>query len=155
MLQADILNIVFSTTMIYLFVVGGMRIFGKTEVSQLSLVDLVFLMLLGNAVQNAMVGSDTTLGGGLIAAITLFVMNWVMKKFNFHHPKVLSFIQGGPVVLIKDGKLIDKNIRKSLITENELMEIIRQHGFHSLTEVDLAILEEDGKISVLDKRTNN
>lgn len=82
-LQSDIINIIVSTTLVYVFVVGAMRIFGKSEIAQLSLIDLVFIMLLGNAVQNAMVGSDTSLVGGLIAAITLFVMDWLIKKFNF------------------------------------------------------------------------
>lgn len=151
-LQSDIINIIVSTTLVYVFVVGAMRIFGKSEIAQLSLIDLVFIMLLGNAVQNAMVGSDTSLVGGLIAAITLFVMDWLIKKFNFDHPHFLDSIQGGPTVLIHNGKTINDNIKKSMITNEELMEAIRQHGIADPRDVDLAILEEDGSISVLEKK---
>ena len=141
-----------STAFIYLFVIGAMRIFGKTEIAQLSVIDLVFIMLLGNAVQNAMVGSNTTLIGGFIAATTLYIMNWIFKLINFKYPHLFSSIEGGPTILIKDGRPCLDNLKRVHINNEEFLEALREHGVEHLVEVDLAILEEDGNISVLQKK---
>ena len=145
------LNIVFSSASVYLFITIAIRIFGKKELAQLSVIDLVFVLLISNAVQNAMVGSDSSLLGGIVAALTLFILNYFFKLLLFKSNKFKILIEGEPVILVSKGKVIDKNLRKEKITFNELLEVVREHGVSDINEVDLAILEVDGNISVLSK----
>jgi uncharacterized membrane protein YcaP (DUF421 family) len=149
LLANNYVRIIFSTLVIYLFIVIAIRLFGKKELAQLSVVDMVFILLISNAVQNAMVGPDSTLSGGLVAASTLFVVNYVFKYLQFRFPKLGKIIEGEAIMLIYKGKILDEHVRKAQITLDELLEAVREHGVPSVTEVDLAILEVDGNISVL------
>jgi Predicted membrane protein len=151
-LQNNYIRIILSSMTVYLFVIIAIRLFGKKELSQLSVIDLVFVLLISNSVQNAMVGSDSTLLGGLIAASSLFIVNYIFKQFIYHSPKFSKLIQGESILLIYDGVPNQKNIAASMLTMDELMEAIREHGVSRIEDVDLAILEVDGNISVL---TNN
>jgi len=137
---------------IYLFIIIAFRILGKKELSQLSIVDLVFILLISNAVQNAMVGSNTTLAGGLVAAATLFIANFLFKQLMYRFPRLDNWVEGEALMLIYDGKLIAKNTTKARITYQEIMEILREHGVSAIEEVDLAVLEVDGNISVLSEK---
>ena len=148
-LQNGYVLIVLSTAAVYLFIVVALRLFGKSEISQLSVTDLVFIMLLSNAVQNAMVGSDSSLSGGLVAAATLFVVNLVFKQCLYRFPRFGRFLQGESLMLIYKGKTNTENLRKAKLTQDELLEAVREHGVSSVSEVDLAVLEVDGNISVL------
>lgn len=142
-------QIIYSSVAVYLFIVLLIRIFGKQELAQLSVFDLVFIMLIGNAVQNAMVGSDTTLSGGLAAAGALFLINYLVKYFTYKFPKLNKIIQGKAIMLVYKGELLKENMAKAKISLAELEEAIREHGVSSIAEVDLAVLEIDGSISVL------
>ena len=152
------LPIVISSASVYLFIVFAIRLFGKREFAQLSIIDLVFVLLISNAVQNAMVGADTTLLGGLVAASTLFVINFILKALTSRFPFLQTFIAGQSVVLIYKGVVNEENLRKVHISINELIESVHEHGSLSVTDVDLAVLETDGNISVISddfkKRTN-
>jgi uncharacterized membrane protein YcaP (DUF421 family) len=141
--------IIFSSASVYIFIICAIRLFGKKEFAQLSVVDLVFVLLISNAVQNAMVGPDTTLLGGIIAATTLFVVNASFKYLLYRYPVLNDLIAGEPKVLIYKGRVDDRNLRNEHISVNELLETIHEHGCHSIEEVDLAVLETDGNISVL------
>ena len=134
---------------VYLFIVFAIRLFGRKELSQLSVVDLVFILLISNAVQNAMVGPDTTLTGGLVAAGALFITNFVLKYIFYRFPKFGRLIQGESLLLIYKGKLNHRNLRKARLTLDEIKEAVREHGVAVIEEVDLAVLEMDGNISVL------
>jgi len=149
LLSNNYVRIIFSTFVIYLFIVIAIRLFGKKELAQLSVVDLVFILLISNAVQNAMVGPDSTLSGGLVAASTLFIVNYALKYLQYRFPKLNKAIEGDATMLIYQGKMIESHMKKAQITEDELMEAVREHGVISVKEVDLAILEIDGSISVL------
>lgn len=151
----EYVKIIFSTVTIYLFIVIAIRLFGKTEVSQLSIVDLVFILLISNSVQNAMVGSNSTLSGGLTAAGALFIVNYLFKQILYRFPKFGRFVQGESLMLIYKGKLIHKNVDKAKLTVDEIMEAIREHGVSTIEEVDLAVLEADGNISVLSNEFNH
>lgn len=140
--------IIVSSFVVYVFIIIGLRLFGKKELAQLSVPDLVFVLLISNAVQNAMVGSNTSLLGGLIAASTLFVANYILKYFFYRFSNVQKLIQGEPVLLVYKGRVNEQNLRKSRITINELMETIREHGTSDIKQVDLVMLEADGNISV-------
>ncbi|MDP2892647.1 MAG: DUF421 domain-containing protein [Bacillota bacterium] len=147
--QNTYVQIVFSSIIVYIFVVVAIRLFGKKELSQLSVIDLVFILLISNAVQNAMVLSNPTLEGGLIAAATLFLVNFILKNVMYHFPKFGKLVQGHPIMLVYKGKMNEKNMRKAKITADEIDEAIREHGVEGIKNVDLAILEVDGNISVL------
>ena len=145
----EYIRIIISSIAVYLFVIVAIRVFGKREISQLSVIDLVFVLLISNSVQNAMVGSNSTLMGGLVAASALFISNYIFKQFLYRFPKLSRFIQGDALLLVYNGKLNQENITKSRITVDEMMEAIREHGVSKIEDVDLAILEVDGNISVL------
>lgn len=147
--QNGYVQIILSTVAVYLFIIIAIRLFGKKELSQLSVVDLVFILLISNSVQNAMVGSNSTLSGGLVAAGALFVVNYIFKQILYHFPKFNRLVQGETVLLIYKGKLMRKNVNKAKLTIDEIMEAIREHGVSEIEEVDLAVLELDGNISVL------
>ncbi len=143
------LQIILSACAIYIFIILAIRLFGKKELSQLSVFDLVFILLISNAVQNAMVLGDNSLLGGIAAALALFVVNYLMKYLQFRFPWFGKALQGDPVMLVYQGKILDSHLKIAKITKDEVLEAIREHGVASEKEVDLAILEVDGNISVL------
>ena len=148
-LSEGYLKIAFSSSVVYLFIILAIRLFGKKELAQLSIIDLVFILLISNAVQNAMVGSDSSLTGGLVAASTLFIINYLFKFLLFRFPKLGNIVQGVELMLIYKGQLNESNMVKARITREELMEAVREHGVPEIREVDLAVLEIDGNISII------
>jgi uncharacterized membrane protein YcaP (DUF421 family) len=142
-------DIILRSIVVYLFIVLALRLFGKKELSQLSVIDLVLVLLISNSVQNAMVGNNTSLLGGLIAATSLFVINWLLKNLIFKSDRLNRFIQGNPLMLIYHGKIIQKHLDKSRMSHDELEAAVREHGVHSISDVNLAVLEVDGNISII------
>jgi uncharacterized membrane protein YcaP (DUF421 family) len=149
MFHNNYIRIILSSVAVYCFIILAIRLFGKKELAQLSVYDLVFILLISNAVQNAMVGPDSTLLGGLVAAASLFVVNYILKQLQFRFPKFGKAIQGEAIMLVFKGKILSSHLEQARITEDELIEVIREHGSASVSEVDLAVLEVDGNISVL------
>ena len=143
------LLIVLSSIAVYLFIIFAIRLFGKKELSQLSVFALVFILLISNAVQNAMVLGNETLYGGLAAALSLFIVNYILKRLQLKFPKFGRIVQGDAIMLVYHGKIIPSHLRLAGISEDEVMQAIREHGVPSIGEVDLAVLEVDGNISVL------
>jgi uncharacterized membrane protein YcaP (DUF421 family) len=143
------LKIVLSSSAVYLFIILAIRLFGKKELAQLSIIDLVFILLISNAVQNAMVGSDSSLAGGLVAASTLFIFNYILKYLMYRFPKLINIVQGAEILLIYKGQMNGANMARARITREELTEAVREHGVSEIREVDLAILEIDGNISII------
>ena len=152
LLNNNYVRIIGSTLAVYVFIVVAIRLFGKKELAQLSVVDLVFILLISNAVQNAMVGPDATLLGGLVAASTLFLVNYLLKYLQYKFPKFGKVVEGDAIMLVYEGKFIDAHLKKARITEDEIMEAVREHGVASIEEVNLAIMEVDGSISVLSNK---
>ena len=148
-MAVEYLKIIFSTTVVYFFIIFALRLFGKKELAQLTTVDLVFILLISNAVQNAMVGPNSTLMGGIVAAGTLFIWDYILKILFYKFNKLDKMIQGNPILLIYKGSVREDNMKKAKITFEELYEAIREHGVSEIKEVDLAMLERDGNISVL------
>jgi len=144
-----ILIIVLRSLAVYIFIVVAIRVFGKREIAQLSITDLVFILLISNAVQNAMVGPDATLLGGLVAAATLFGVNYLFGQLFYKSKRFTSLLEGHPLMLIYEGHVIRDNLNKAQISQEELEAAVREHGVEKISEVDLAILEIDGNISVL------
>lgn len=154
-----ILDVVVRSLCVYLFMIIAIRLFGKNQLSQLNAGDVVLLLLISNAVQNAMVGQDTSLQGGLIAALVLFVANFLLKRLMFSNHSFETFMEDDPVILIKDGVMDQKALDRVKITKDELDEAIREHGVDGIKNVKLSILEVDGNISVIsedekDKQTH-
>lgn len=144
-------EVVIRTFVVYIFIVVAIRLFGKTELTQLSVFDLVFILLISNSVQNAMVGSDSSLMGGLIAAGSLFILNFIIKRISYKNPNFNKFLQGEPIMLVREGTILKKHLDKVKISESELLAAMREHGVAEIKDVDLAILEVDGNISILTK----
>src|SRR3989344_5132012 len=138
--MSSLFFIIASSIIVYLFIITAIRIFGKREISQLSVVDLVFILLISNAVQNAMVGGNINfLIGGLVAAATLFVANYIMGELFFRSKRFSKFVQGEPLMLIYQGKPIIEHLKKAKISDDELEEAIREHGVSHMADVDLAV----------------
>jgi uncharacterized membrane protein YcaP (DUF421 family) len=143
------IEIVLRTLAVYAFMIAALRIFGKKELAQLSVIDLVFILLISNSVQNAMVGPDTSLNGGLVAAGALFLANYTLKQILYRSKKISDLVQGEAILLIYEGEANMENCRKAEITIEELEAAVREHGARDIQKVDLAILEVDGNISVI------
>jgi len=147
-------DIIIRSASVYLFMIIALRIFGKKELSQLNTADVILILLISNSVQNAMVGSDISLVGGLAAASVLFIINFSLKKLMYKFPKFSDFMQEKPEILIHDGKLDFKALSKLNITNDELKEAIREHGIEHFSDVKLAMLEIDGNISIISGNKN-
>jgi uncharacterized membrane protein YcaP (DUF421 family) len=143
------LDIVVRTAIIFAFVAGGLRLGGKREVGQLSITDLVALLLLSNAVQNAMVGNDTSLGGGLIAAGVILLSARVVDLLARRFRSVRRVVIGEPRILIRHGDVMEQALRQEDVSRDELMAALREHGLEQTRDAKLAILEVDGSISVI------
>ena len=142
-------EIVVRTAAVYSVVLVGLRVFGKRQLGQMSIGDLVMILLIANAVQNAMVGTDTSLLGGLVAAVTLLIMNFVVVRAITRSPMGERLFQGGPTLLVKDGAYVLENIRREGLAPDEVDMAIREHGIDAASGVRVAYLEPDGTISVI------
>jgi uncharacterized membrane protein YcaP (DUF421 family) len=148
-IHAPIVEIVYRTIIIYGAIVIGMRVTGARQLGQMTPFDLVLVLLIANAVQNAMVGSDVTIIGGLTAAVTLLALNRVVAFTTDRIPMLRKALEGEPVIVLNNGKLIKKQIDRAGLTEDMIMQSIREHGFDEAKEVRLAVLEVDGTISIV------
>jgi len=138
--------------LVYLFLVIVVRVAGRRELAQLNSFDLIVLMMLANTVQNATIGNDNSMVGGLIGVSALLLANYLVVRFLYHHPRVDSVLEGGPTLLIQDGRVIPDNLAREAITEGELLEAVRKQGLGSVAEVQEAVLESGGVISVVPRK---
>ena len=142
-------NIALRTGTIYLVILIGVRLSGKREVGQMTPFDLTLLLLLSNAVQNAMTGPDTSLLGGVVAALTLLVMNYLLAEASGANRRFRRFIQGSPTLLVHNGEVVPAHMAREHVTLDEIHRALREHNIEGLKDVALAVLEVDGSISVL------
>jgi len=140
------------TIVVYFFLLAGLRLAGKRELGQLNAFDLVVLLLLSNTVQNAIIGPDDTLSGGLIGATTLIVVNWIVVRFLYSHPNLDKIVEGEADCLVRDGKILYENLKKETITVPELELAARKQGFASLDDVEKAMIEVGGALTFVAKR---
>ena len=143
------LEIVLRTTIVYAIILIGIRLAGKREVGQMTPFDLVLLLLISNAVQNAMTGPDTSVSGGIIAAVTLLLINAAVTQLVWKNQKARKVIEGSPTILIRHGRMLEKNLEKERITAESLIQALREHGIAAISDVSIAVLEIDGSISCL------
>src|SRR5579872_3328029 len=126
---------------VYLFLVVLLRIFGKRELAQLNPFDLVVLLSLSNTVQNAIIGNDNSLTGGLVGAFTLLALNYLVVRFLFRHRRLDQLLEGSPTLLIDNGCVLQENLARELLTHAELMTVLHRQGFYVLDEVEQCVLE--------------
>jgi uncharacterized membrane protein YcaP (DUF421 family) len=129
---------------VYIFLVIVLRIFGKRELAQLNPFDLVVLLSLSNTVQNAIIGEDNSVTGGLLGAFTLLAVNYFVVRYFFKHRRLDQIFEGTPTVLIENGRLHKKELAKELLTESELLTVAHRQGFGGLGEVENCVLEPGG-----------
>jgi len=141
--------IVVRTLVVYLAILLGLRLLGKRQIGSISVADLVMILLIANAVQNAMVGPDVSLVGGLVAALVLLVLNFVVIRAAGSSPLGERLLEGGPTLLVKDGRMVDQNLRREGILPEEIETAVREHGIEDVAQVQVAYLEPDGTISVI------
>jgi uncharacterized membrane protein YcaP (DUF421 family) len=130
--------------LVYTFLVIALRIFGKRELAQLNPFDLVVLLSLSNTVQNAIIGNDNSLTGGVLGALALLAMNYAVVRFLFRHRRLDQMLEGKPATLIERGKVCKEALAKELMTHSELTTVLHRQGFDSLSEVERCVLEPGG-----------
>jgi uncharacterized membrane protein YcaP (DUF421 family) len=150
----SVLEKILRPLLIYVFLALALRIAGKRELAQLNTLDFVVLLLLSNTVQNAIIGNDNSVSGGIIGAVTLLAANYLVVKFLFRHPGLEALFEGRPDLLIIDGVLNKPRLAKELITVGELEEAARKQGIESLSEVAKAEIDNDGAIIFVAKRSS-
>ena len=137
---------------VYIFLVIALRVAGKREMAQLNPLDLVVLLTLSNTVQNAIIGEDNSVTGGLIGATTLLVANYFLIRFLYGHEKLEHLVEGDEDVLIENGKIRTDRLKDELITLTELEVAAHKQGFGSLNDVERAVLEPGGTLSFVGKK---
>ena len=147
-LPLPILEKLLRPIIVYLVLVILLRVFGKRELAQLNPFDLVVLLSLSNTVQNAIIGDDNSVSGGLIGAVGLLGINWLVARALFKAPRLTRLIQGGSTVLVSNGKIDAKAMQGESLTHEELMEAIHKQGFTSIHQVGLCELEPSGTFYV-------
>jgi uncharacterized membrane protein YcaP (DUF421 family) len=143
-LPLPLLEKILRPILVYLFLVGFLRIFGKRELAQLNPFDLVVLLSLSNTVQNAMIGEDNSVTGGVIGAFSLLAVNWLLTRILFRTPKLNTIFELSPTVLIRHGVVDWEATKKEALTELELRSVLHKQGFDRYEEVEKCVLEPNG-----------
>ncbi len=146
---STLLDITLRSAVVYVAILIGLRVSGKREIGQLTVFDLVVLLLIANAVQNSMVGPDTSLWGGIVAALALLGINALVARLRLRSPRLRRLVEGSPTVLVLHGQTIPGALRNEGVDEETLQAAIREHGLRDLKAVDMVVLEVDGSISVV------
>jgi uncharacterized membrane protein YcaP (DUF421 family) len=146
---ATALDIALRTIVVYVAILAGLRLSGKREIGQITVFDLVVLLLLANAVQNAMVGPGTSLAGGLLAAAVLLALSAIVVRVRLRWPRLRRVLEGSPTLLVLHGQPLSEGLRREGLDEDALEAAMREHGIGRLTDVEMAVLEVDGTISVV------
>lgn len=146
-----ILETILRGTILYLVLFTMLRVVLKRQSGTVGITDLLVVVLLGDAAQNAMAGNYTSITDGIILLATIVFWAYALDWLGYHAPWMRRFLEAPPLPLVKDGQLLRRNMRKELITEDELMAQVRQQGLESLDEVKAAYMESDGHISVLQR----
>jgi uncharacterized membrane protein YcaP (DUF421 family) len=148
LVQIPLLEKVLRSIAVYLFLVLALRLAGKRELAQLNSLDLVVLLLLSNTVQNAIIGPDNSLLGGLIGATVLLSANYLIVRLGFKYQGLARALGGTPTRLVEHGRTLDGNLRRYLITREELLAAVRRQGARNLKDIEKVVLEANGALTV-------
>lgn len=146
--NVPVVNLIVRGLVVYLSVVILLRVSGKRQMGQMGATEFVAILLISNAVQNSMNGGDNSLTGGLVLACVLIVLSASISYLTFRSSMFRKVFEGTPTLVIRDGKLIEKNLYRESLSEPELHALLRKQGVHHLSEISLAILESDGTLSI-------
>ncbi len=150
-LPIPLLEKILRPIIVYLCLVGFLRIFGKRELAQLNPFDLVVLLSLSNTVQNAIIGDDNSVSGGLVGAFTLLAVNWLLAKVLFKSPKLTRVLEGSSTTLIKDGVVNKKEMERQILSHEDLISVLNKNGFNDPSQVESCVLEPNGTFYVQGK----
>lgn len=150
-LGLPVLEKILRPVIVYVFLVIGLRLAGKRELAQLNPLDLVVLLMLANTVQNAIIGDDTSVTGGLVGAATLLLINYAVVRLLYGRGKVEQWVEGAPDALIENGQVRTERLGKELVSLSELEVAAHKQGFESLDQVESAVLEPGGTIAFTGK----
>lgn len=150
-LGVPLLEKILRPVVVYIFLVVALRLAGKRELAQLNPFDLVVLLTLANTVQSAIIGADDSVLGGIVGASSLLVLDYILVRALYNHPKLSHMVEGKPDLLFAEGKIRQNRLKHELITLEELTAAARRHGFASLREVDKVVLETGGTLTFIGK----
>jgi uncharacterized membrane protein YcaP (DUF421 family) len=151
-LGVPILEKILRPIIVYVFLIVGLRLSGKRELAQLNPFDLIVLLTLSNTVQNAIIGDDNSVTGGIIGATSLLAINYLVVRFLYDHRKIDQIVEGRADILVEDGKVHEHKLKRELITKEELAAAARKQGFDTLSEVRQCILEPGGTLTFIAKK---
>src|SRR5258707_12927377 len=151
-LGGPILEKILRPVIVYIFLIVGLRLSGKRELAQLNPFDLIVLLTLSNTVQNAIIGNDNSVTGGIIGAASLLAINYLVVRFLYDHRKIDQIVEGRADVLVEDGKVHEQKLKRELITKEELAAAARKQGFDTLSDVRHCILEPGGTPTFISKK---
>jgi len=143
------LEAVGATTAVYVFLIAGLRLLGRRQLGQLTVLDLVVVLVLGSAVETAMIHGDTSLRVGLVSAATLLILNRLLTLLLVHSRRFRHLVNGGPMLLVHRGAILDEHLVRAGMTPEDLVEALRARGYEGPEGVRAAVLETDGTVSVV------
>jgi len=148
--QVSLLEKIVRPLVVYLFLLIAFRLAGKRELGQMTPFDLIVLLTISNVLQNAMIGNDNSLGGGIVGALMLFVLNGTLSRAIYRFPGLARILEGEATTLIRNGVIVEPNLRREVMTIEELQRALRKHGldWDEVTRVQQALLELDGTVTV-------
>lgn len=147
-LPLPVLEKILRPVIVYLFLISFLRLFGKRELAQLNPFDLVVLLSLSNTVQNAMIGDDNSVSGGIIGAFSLLTINWLLTRILFRMPRLNNAFEGSPSVLIRHGIVDWAEAKREALTELELRAVLHRQGYNDFDEVEKCVLEPNGNFYI-------
>jgi uncharacterized membrane protein YcaP (DUF421 family) len=151
--EIPVVEKVIRSAVVYLFLLIAFRLAGKRQLGQMTAFDLIVLLVISNVLQNAMIGNDNSLGGGLLGATVILLLNAAVAWLTFRHKRVERLIEQTPTVLVRHGQILRENLRRERLSLPELRAALRREGIVSLRDVRYVLLEEDGHLSVIPSRT--
>lgn len=147
-----ILEKIIRPILVYIALILLLRVFGKRELAQLNPFDLVVLLSLSNTVQNAIIGNDNSLSGGIIGAATLLTVNWLVVRVLYSSPRLNHFLGGVERTLITNGRLDVRALKKEMLSEEELLAVVHRQGFENFSEISTCVLEPNGAFYIEARR---
>jgi uncharacterized membrane protein YcaP (DUF421 family) len=147
--ELPVLEKIVRAAVVYVFLLVGLRLTGKRQMGQMSAFDLVVLLIISNVLQNAMIGNDNSVLGGFLGAATILALNYGVTRLVFSRRGLERLLEGVPTLLIHNGNVIEANLRRELLTRDELMAALRRQGIMTVEEVHVALLEETGTITAV------
>jgi uncharacterized membrane protein YcaP (DUF421 family) len=146
---SSLAEVVLRTAIVYLFLVAALRLSGKREVAQMTVLELVVILVISDAVQNSMVGDNTSVYGGLIAVVTLLTLDFLLRSLSRRSKKVRDVIEGEPRLIVRDGRMLRHAIEEEGLGMDDVRAAVREHGLSRIEDVRFAVLETNGTISVI------